>query len=212
MSESTSPYPYTNRLRSHMQTVGLTSFKALSQAAQVSEWQVTQLRRGKADQMRLAVLWNLAQALHLPLEQLLATFSALPIAAVPDTSAVLKQEYERLQTQMKQQAHTLNHDFQRQVLQALETLLIQMPTAAYAAQQNPEIPAQRLLPLLKPLDQLLAQWGIVAIAPVGTVLPYDPQVHQLLEGTANPGEPVRVRYTGYRQGEVLLYRAKVSPV
>jgi hypothetical protein len=33
-----------------------------------------------------------------------------------------------------------------------------------------------------------------------------------MEGTSLPGEIVKVRYTGYLQGEKLLYRAKVSPV
>jgi hypothetical protein len=37
-------------------------------------------------------------------------------------------------------------------------------------------------------------------------------LHQLLEGTAQPGDLVKVRYTGYRQGDKLLYRVKVSPV
>jgi len=62
------------------------------------------------------------------------------------------------------------------------------------------------------MDVLLQQWGVEAIAPVGAELPYDPQQHQLLEGTAQAGDQVLVRYTGYRQGDKLLYRAKVSPV
>ncbi|MGB7379946.1 MAG: XRE family transcriptional regulator, partial [Rivularia sp. (in: cyanobacteria)] len=37
-------------------------------------------------------------------------------------------------------------------------------------------------------------------------------IHQLIEGNAQPTEKVKVRYTGYRQGDKLLYRAKVSPV
>jgi molecular chaperone GrpE (heat shock protein) len=70
----------------------------------------------------------------------------------------------------------------------------------------------RLLPLVRPVEQLLQQWGVEAIASVGSELAYDPHLHQLMEGTAQPGELVRVRYTGYRIGEKLLYRAKVSPI
>ncbi|EDX76427.1 hypothetical protein MC7420_4683 [Coleofasciculus chthonoplastes PCC 7420] len=62
------------------------------------------------------------------------------------------------------------------------------------------------------MEQLLQQWGIEAIASVGDELTYDPQWHQLMSGTVQPGELVRVRYVGYRQGDKLLYRAKVSPV
>ena len=47
---------------------------------------------------------------------------------------------------------------------------------------------------------------------MGAEVAYNPQMHELIEGTAEPGATVRVRYTGYVQGEKLLYRAKVSYV
>ena len=52
----------------------------------------------------------------------------------------------------------------------------------------------------------------MAIATVDEELAYDPQDHQLMKGTAQPGELVKVRYVGYKQGDKLLYKAKVSPV
>lgn len=51
---------YTRNLQNLMQTVGFTSFKSLSRAAGVSQWQILQLRRGKIAQMRLGVLIKLA--------------------------------------------------------------------------------------------------------------------------------------------------------
>jgi len=121
-----------------------------------------------------------------------------------------KREYERLQRQLEDQRSHLHQEFQQATLQQLESLILQLPTALYAAQLNPQVPASRLTPLLRPLDQLLSAWGIEAIAPVGSEVPYDPQRHQLMEGIANVGDLVNVRYTGYVQGEKLLYRAKVS--
>jgi molecular chaperone GrpE (heat shock protein) len=207
---------YTDRLRSHMQQVGVSSFKALSRSAGVSEWQVKQLRQGRADQMQVAQLHKLSQALGLSLTELATTFSPLsisPLSIQPLASTTdLKQEYQRLQIQLEQQRERLWQEFQRSTLQALESWLLQFPTAAYAAQQNPQVPATRLLPLMRPIEQLLKDWGVEAIAPVGAELPFDPQLHQLLDGTANPGEPVQVRYMGYLQGDKLLHRAKVSPV
>jgi hypothetical protein len=47
---------------------------------------------------------------------------------------------------------------------------------------------------------------------VGETVPYNPQQHDLMDGTANAGDPVRVRYAGYRQADRLLHRPKVSPV
>jgi molecular chaperone GrpE (heat shock protein) len=64
------------------------------------------------------------------------------------------------------------------------------------------------------LDHLLEDWGIKAIAPVGTEVNYDPRLHQLMDGAelelVKEGDVVLVRYTGYVRGEQLLYRARVS--
>ena len=208
-----------------MQPMGVSSFKALAQKADVSEWQVRQLRQGQATQMRAEALIKLSQAIKISLPELISTFSQ--VALEPEVRPVsptvsetgleaelvaVKLEYERSQAQLAQQREALWQEFQQSVLQAIESWLLQWPTAAYAAQQNPQAPAVRLLPLLRPIETLLQQWGIEAIAEVGMELPYDPTQHQLMEGTAQPGDRVRVRYTGYRQEEKLLHRAKVSPV
>jgi molecular chaperone GrpE (heat shock protein) len=97
-------------------------------------------------------------------------------------------------------------------LQVLESFLIYWPTAADKAKQNPDLPAVRLLPLVKPVEKLLQQWGVEAIASVGEELPYDPQWHRLKEGTAEPGDPVQVSNVGYRIGDKLLHRATVMPI
>jgi molecular chaperone GrpE (heat shock protein) len=58
--------------------------------------------------------------------------------------------------------------------------------------------------------QLLERWGVQPIDSVGDHVGYDPQIHQLIDGQAAIGTPVIVRYRGYRHGEKLLYRARVS--
>lgn len=206
---------YTHSLQHLMQRVGIFSFKGLARASGVSERQLLRLRRGEVGQMRVDVLLKLSQALQMPLTDLLSISSvgnAVPMPESKQAIADLKQEYQRLQVQLEQQRQTLWQEFQQSSLQVLESWLLQWPTAAYKAQENSQLPAVKLLPLLRPMEQLLQQWGVEAIAPVGAELPYDPQLHQLLEGTAQPGERVKVRYTGYHQGDKLLYRAKVSPL
>lgn len=201
---------FTHRLQELMRVVGVTSYKALSQASGVSERQLLRLRRGELQQMRVDVLLKLSQVLQVSLTQLVVTFSEVKLNVEP--AADLKQEYQRLQAQLQGQRQELLQEFQQSSLQAIESWLLQWPTAAQKARENPQLAAVKLLPLVRPIEQLLQQWGVEAIAPVGAELPYDPQLHQLLEGNAQPGEKVKVRYIGYRQGEKLLYRAKVSPV
>ncbi len=251
-------FPYTEAIVALMQRAGVPSFLALSRQAQVSVWQVEQLRRGKLGQMRLETLQRLSQALQTPLLDLLRlcgveASESTPTAnlkggeegfkppspylgeggledegktcgisgsgdvgndkvANPEATTVLQAEYQRLQARLHSQTETLQQEFQQTSLAILESWLIQWPTIAYAVQQNPQLPASKVLPLVRPVEQLVSSWGVVAIAPVGAEVPFDPQAHQLMEGMAEPGDRVRVRYTGYRQGDRLLYRAKVSPV
>ena len=200
------------RLQQLMEQVGINSIGQLGNVAEVSERQIIRLQFGLLPKLPVETLLKLSQALQVTPHQLLTQFAP----SIPDTEGTdidsLKQEYQRLQQQLEQQRDTLRQEFQQVSLQLLESWLVQWPTAAAAAEKNPQLPAVRLLPLLKPVEQLLKQWGVEAIASVGEEVAYEPQHHQLIEGTAAPGEPVKVRYTGYRQGEKLLHRAKVSPV
>lgn len=209
---------YTHSLQSLMQRVGVSSFKALACSSDVSQRQLLRLRRGEVKQMRVDVLLKLSQTLQISLTELVATFSQEELSGKSNPPSqeseqeTLKREYQRLQTQLEHQRQTLMQEFQQSSLQALESWLLQWPTAAYRAKENPQLPAVNLLPLVRPMEKLLQQWRVEAIAPVGAELAYDPQLHQLLEGTAQPGNLVKVRYTGYRQADKLLYRAKVSPI
>lgn len=184
------------------------SFRALSQAATVSKTAVNRLRRGQAEALRGEVLHQLAQALHQSIPQLLQDFSNLAIAPPAEPGLQPDDQPQLAQTQPEE----LRQAFQQEVLHQIESWLIQWPTAVYAAQKNPQVPASRLVPLLRPVEQLLDHWGLEAIASVGDEVAYDPQQHQLLNGHAQAGDRVLVRYTGYRQGDRLLHRAKVSPV
>ncbi|HEY9728566.1 MAG TPA: helix-turn-helix transcriptional regulator [Chroococcales cyanobacterium] len=212
---SSSHQDCTQRLQQLMQPLGFSTYKQLSLSAGVSEKLLRRLRQGQVLQLRGETLLKLAQALQVSVNELLATFSSVSLPAVSQSEgeeAALRQEYQRLQQQLEQQRDTLRQEFQQSSLQLLESWLVQWPTAAYAAQQNQQLPAVRLLPLVRPVEQLLQEWGVDAIASVGSEIPYEPHLHQLMEGTAQAGELVRVRYTGYRQADKLLYRAKVSPV
>lgn len=211
------------RLQQLMDAANIPSLRALARQAGVSNWSVQQLRRDRIAAMRVDILQKLAVALSLSLPELLQQFEVVD-AAAPTTStspksadaahrvAALEAEYERLQMQFEQQASLLQRQFQKEALTVMESWLLQWPTVTHAVEKNPELPASRLVPLVQPVQDLLAQWGVEAIAPVGAEIPFDPQQHQLMTGTAEPGDRVKVRYAGFRQGDTLLHRAKVSPV
>ena len=207
---------YTPELRQLMEQSGVSSFLALSQKAGVSEHQVRSLRRGQVSQMRLENLLKLARSLDISLEALLATFSEIALQSQqnPETASLehLQAEYDRLQKQLDRQQAAAIEEFKQTSLDTLESWMFYWPSAAYATRQNPEFPATRLLPLVKPVEQLLQQWGVETIGEVGMEVVYDPQEHQLIKGTAEPGQTVTVRNVGYRLKTGLLHRVKVASI
>lgn len=210
---------YPERLQQLMQQVGLRSLRELSRQAGVSRWQVQQLRFGKALQMRGESLLKLSAALQIPLADLVSQFAEVELTPqerqeTKDTTRKIdsyQAEYQRLKTEIAQQREMLMQEFQQSGLQILESWLKQWPKAVYAAQQNPQLLAVNLLPLMRPVEELVKQWGVEAIAEVGSQVAYDPRWHQLTQGTVEPGAMVTVKSPGYRQGDRLLYRTEVSP-
>ncbi|PZO40177.1 MAG: nucleotide exchange factor GrpE [Shackletoniella antarctica] len=217
---------FSERLRSHMTRLGIASYRALSQTSGAPRSAIDRLRHGQVAQLRVSTLQDLSQTLGVSLAELVDTFSETsseipsaprrPLASGSDAKAdqvkALRQECDRLQTQLATQAETVRQQVQQAAIAQLEPWLVQWPTAAHAAQQNPSLPAQKLLPLVRPVAALVQQWGVTAIETVGAEVPFDPQVHQPREAVMQPGELVRVSHVGYRQGDRLLYRARVSPV
>ncbi|MEB3311668.1 MAG: helix-turn-helix transcriptional regulator [Snowella sp.] len=213
--------PYAAQLTELMQQAGIASLDELREISGLSGWQLSRIQYGLLPKMSVEALIKLAQALKLSLESVISYFDPDGLPAIP-TDPVnkgdrrpdmeqLQNEYQRLQQQLEEQRERLQQEFQQQALDTLESWLLQWPTAAAAAQKNPDFPAVKLLPLVKPFANLLNQWQVEAIASVGDTLPYDPQWHQLMDSNVEPGSSVVVRYVGYRQAQKLLYRAKVSP-
>ncbi len=181
---------YTPILKSLMEQVRIPNFKQLSQQAGVSQKQILSLRRGKVKSMRVGVLLALGSVLGVSVDELITLFSGKMVLPEPSS----------------------REQFQRESLQTIESWLLQWPTAVSAIAQNPDLPAQRIIKLLNPLEKLLQSWGVTRIGQVGEEVSYNPQQHQLLSGNVQPETTVRVRYVGYRHGNKLLYRAKVEPI
>ena len=199
----------TEILRQLMKLGGISSFQALSDRTGVSRRAIDRLRKGNAATLRYADLAKLAEALQIELNEFIPKF-------IPESSssaiADLQKEYKYLQQKLETQKQELRSQFERETIQQLESLLLQLPSAAHAAQNNPSMLAKNILPLLRPIDALLQKWGISVIGSVGAEVSYDPQKHQLMEGSSkiDDWELAIVRYVGYMQGEKLLYRARVS--
>ena len=189
------PTDFTPPLRKLMTQSGVSSFRQLSQESGVPRSQLLKMRRGDIDRIPVGSFVALAQTLKVSVQEVLRLFQVMGVESQASTEEA-------------------RQDWEREGLNCLESLIIQLPTAAAAARKNESAPAFRLLPLLKPLDQLLEHWQVKAIAAVGEDVSFDPQCHQWMGPSAIPekGTPVRVSHVGYFHGDRLLHRAKVKPL
>ncbi|KKI99401.1 hypothetical protein PROH_16175 [Prochlorothrix hollandica PCC 9006 = CALU 1027] len=221
------------------------SFRQLALRSQVTPWQVGQLRQGQVHQMRLEPLLRIAQTLDLSLGELLAaagladrapnttlnpSLNPSPEPSPEPSLDSLRRECDRLQQQLQRQEQDLRQQFQRQSLGQLESWLKNWPKVVYAVENTkPELLAAKVLPLLHPLEELLASWGVATIGSVGEVVAYEPRQHQMLRsgdavgvagdagngsiaGNGNiAGNLVQIQRPGYRHGSDLLHRAEVKP-
>jgi DNA-binding Xre family transcriptional regulator len=203
---------HTIKLQKLMLEAGVTSFKQLYQLTGTSAHSIDKLRSGKLGTLRWQTLVNISSGLKVSAIELLEIFGDKSSDPNRQELEIVRQEYNLLQQQLQQQRDTLEAEFQYQSLQILESFLTYFPTAKHAAINNPDFPANKLFPLIQSIDKLIAHWGIAIIGTVGAEIAYDPQWHQLIEGTANPDELVVVRYVGYRQQDKLIFRAKVSKI
>lgn len=199
-----------------MNSKGVKNYLELSRKSQVSELQFYRLEHNLIDNIPLGILRKIALAFDISLQTLIDNLSKLPQEILShEVEKDLKLECERLLKENEQLKQSLIKEYQRDTITILESLLLQLPTISYAIKNNPEIPATRLLPLMQPVKDLLRFWDIETIGEVGEVVKYDSQLHELMEDTQDDTqtcEMVKIRYVGYRQGEDLLYRAKVSPI
>jgi transcriptional regulator with XRE-family HTH domain len=233
------------KLEQLMQQVGISSFRQLSDRTQISRRGIDLVRQQQAQNLKYADLLRLSQVLQISLDRLIQIFGSpenvadavildfhkqdslkpecdrLPIQLLEiQLSEIELSEIELGEIELAKQQKRIKTELINETLQKLESLLLQLPTAIYAAKQNPGLPARNLLPLLRPFDLLLQCWNIEVIGEVGSIINFDPQWHSLIDEREDGSEPVEsgesviVRYVGYKQiedrQERLIYRAKVS--
>jgi DNA-binding Xre family transcriptional regulator len=193
-----------------MQQVGINSFRELYRSTGISAHIINKLRSGNLDTLRWESIVKISNTLQISTSELLRIFGDRQAESQAQSIEILRQEYQQLQQQYQQQSDTLRAEFQFESLQTLESFLTYFPTAKHAAINNPDFPASKLFPLVGSIDRLIQSWGVTVIGAVGSQVTYDPRWHQLVSGTSNPDALVTVRYVGYRQGEKLIFRAKVG--
>ena len=190
-------------IQQKMEKVGIHNYRQLSKKAKVNELQLYRLQNGLISSISFGILVKIAEALNISVVELI---DELTNGSDEKTSTISNSD--------DRDPDDLSGE-QQEAIFILESLILQLPTIVNAVENNPELPAKKLLPLLKPLEQLLQHWGITVIGKVGEIIPFNPQEHELIDTMENDDQDsfsVKVRYVGYRYQEKLLYRAKVCSI
>ncbi len=200
-----------NNCKELLENTRFPSYLEFSRQIGVSELTLHRLDVGLIDSTSLGELKKIATGLNISLDNLIDFFSRGDSSVQVSGDKLEDTDNEKSYAQGEKDL--IFQEFQQSTIAILESLLLQLPTVIKAVENNPSLPASRVIPLLKPLNSLLSEWEVSAIAPVGSIVPYNPQEHQIMnEGEVlEEGENVEIRYVGYRQRDNLLYRAKVSP-
>ena len=168
-------------LQQLIENVGCHTFREFSLKFNVSELNLFRLKNGLLGKMSLKTALKIAQSLNISLNELTNLFSSnQDLETIPFSSPSLSQDYQNLQQKYEKQKQELTQQFQLSTLEMLESFLLQLPTVIATVHKNPDLPATRLLPFLKPIEKLLDSWDIKTIASVGDKIPYNPLEHELM--------------------------------
>lgn len=136
--------------------------------------------------------------------------ASMQAAVDTDKLVELQQQCQRLRTELEEQSTQLSADFRDAIFEQLKPLLTNFPTARQMVAARPDLPAKNLVALFTPLENLLNSWGYEPIGNPWEQVPYNPQLHQPDTEDMIEGELVYIRFVGYRDGERIVYPAKVS--
>ncbi len=117
---------------------------------------------------------------------------------------------QELNQQLEQLPSGLQTNWQEELFTSLQYLLVNYPIAKMVAKLKPNTSIKNFIPLLKPIDDLLKQWQMESIGKPWEKVSFNPEIHYSEEEKLTPEEEVYIRLVGYKQGEKILTKAKVS--
>lgn len=125
----------------------------------------------------------------------------------------LRAEFTALQRREAESAALIHAEAQLALFERLAGPLVQLPTVQRAVAQGNAVSAGDVLALIDPLRQAMLDMGFVPIGEPGAETAFDPRLHQCGDDAAlDAGQPVQVKFVGYRRGEHILRRAQVTPL
>ena len=128
-----------------------------------------------------------------------------------DRIAVMRREYEQLQTAGRRDDTGVRQEELERLLKRLAGPLANMLALTAMSRAGREVEVADMLQLVDSLVKELGRAGLEPIGEAGLATTFDVAGHQRLSGGAvQPGSPVVVQIPGFRFGTTVLLKAMVS--
>jgi molecular chaperone GrpE (heat shock protein) len=127
----------------------------------------------------------------------------------------LREEYAALERRQAEATKMAIENERLMLFKRLMPIMIQLSTLRAAIENGAEVPPRDMLDLLSPLNELLNDLGGEKIGEAGALVPFDSRHHRPVGRGARSiaaGEPVRIRYIGYKRNGQVIHKAEVTRV
>ncbi len=125
--------------------------------------------------------------------------------------ARLKREFEHNRKDAQAEAGSAGEAELLKLAKKAAPLLSQLVTLKDMNEKGKDIRSADILKLFSKIEKLFYDIGLQRVGEVGETAEFDPAVHQRMSGAGlQNGDPVKVRFVGYRFDRVIATKAMVS--
>ena len=124
----------------------------------------------------------------------------------------LRQEYMAFEERMTHIESATRQGEHLAMFMRLQSILTQLPTIKAEISDGADVSAKDVLELLRPLDNLLTDYGFEMIGQAEAECRYNPNHHRVVDQGTHlivPDDPVRVRYVGFTHNGDVICKAEV---
>ena len=127
--------------------------------------------------------------------------------------ARLRKEYALLRERSKAEVERAGNEAVEAIVSQCAEPLVTLSAMQARYAEKGDLNSADLLQVASSFRKILAERGLEQIGAVGREQPYDPALHQMLDGTRpRPGEAVLIRFAGFRFNGKLITKAQAGAV
>jgi len=138
---------------------------------------------------------------------------SLELAERNEEVARLRKEYALLREQSRVQHDQAAAEAVEGIVHQCASMLATLSAMKARQAEKGDLNPADLLQVASSFQMILAERGLAQIGVVGQDEPFDPALHQMLDGTRpQPGQPVLIRFAGFRFNGKLVAKAQAGAV